>query len=85
MEIKIYEQSKTQMVKKNIYVHAYPASKRSEVPDHLARRATCTFLGRRVSAETEENPPQRRRLMQTAVVISTQNPDLRRVSIDGGM
>lgn len=34
--------------------NTYPASNKSGVPDHLARSETCTFFGRRFSAEAEE-------------------------------
>lgn len=56
---------------------AYPASKRSGVPDHLALRATCTFLGMRFSAETE--CPERQ--MQKSMRIINQNPDRTRSPI----
>lgn len=55
----------------------YPASNSTGVPDHLARTATCTFLGWRFSAATE---PFKQRLTQ-ARTTRTQNPDRQRVPI----
>lgn len=55
----------------------YPASKSIEVPDHLALRATWTFLGLLFAAETE--CPERQ--IEKATAITTQNPNLKRVSI----
>ena len=54
----------------------YPASKRKGVPDKLALRATCTFLGLRVCAETPEEDTQ-----NSIITISVTHPDLKWVSI----
>ena len=51
----------------------YPASKSKGVPDHLALRATCTFLGLRVCAETREEDTQN----NSIITISVTNPDLK--------
>lgn len=55
--------------------YTYPASKSRGVPDHLARTATCTFLGLRFWAQTEPISHSPRR---TTRRIKTHNPDLQR-------
>lgn len=55
----------------------YPASKSNGVPVHLALRATCTFLGLLVCAETSKEEDTH----NTIITISVKNPDLKWVSI----
>lgn len=54
----------------------YPASKSNGVPVHLALRATCTFLGLLVCAETSQEDTH-----NSIITISVNNPDLKWVSI----